>query len=167
MGPGCCRRRPMRVLGVMTLLPAVSNCFCPHRGDSLTVRGILVEMDTGSPHSAVVVGGRTLTDGEVTDFVPRLSQFDTNLPPTDESGMFELQFFVFVGPPPGRCDLPGLPDEFPPPDQIEVIVYRECEQSFLFEVNATNFIDPSHPDVLELREPIEVPPCPEGATQIP
>ncbi len=48
-------------------------------------------------------------------------------------------------------------------DRLEVVVLREgCESRFSFDVNESNIVDPSAPDgLLELKDPILVPPCVE------
>ncbi|MCH7885335.1 MAG: hypothetical protein IIC01_08805 [Planctomycetes bacterium] len=49
------------------------------------------------------------------------------------------------------------------PDQIEVTVVRDgCESSFLIDVNEDTIVDLDFPDdVIELTDPILVPPCEE------
>lgn len=53
---------------------------------------------------------------------------------------------------------------FPPPDQVEVIVLRgACEERFMIDINEDTVVDIEFPDdVIELKEPILVPPCGTG-----
>ena len=52
---------------------------------------------------------------------------------------------------------------FPRPDQVEIIVVRDgCESSFLIDINEETVVDLDFPDdVIELKDPILVPPCEE------
>ncbi len=55
------------------------------------------------------------------------------------------------------------PYEFPRPDRVEIIVVRDgCEQAFLIDINEDTVVDMDFPDdVIELKDPILVPPCEE------
>jgi hypothetical protein len=53
---------------------------------------------------------------------------------------------------------------FPPPDEIVVTVVRQaCTQQFTIGINEDTVVDVDFPDdVIELKDPILVPPCEEG-----
>jgi hypothetical protein len=123
-------------------------------GDSLPVRGRLVDAVSGQAVSGASVGGRTITDGSETNFLPygRRSNGD---------GSFVLVFSSLV-----PCHPSPM---FRKPDQLEINVLRDgCEQqaTLLIEIDADSaqFVDGGDFSVnaLELTDPILVPPCEES-----
>ncbi len=141
----------------MSILVANGCVFGDCQGVTVLVRGWLADRVTGEPLANVAVGGRSFTNGEVTDVIPALTIFgDSNGPPPDENGMFELPFRKTLV----SCTVAS---SFPPPDQVEIIVVRDgCEQTFLIEINEDTVVDMDFPDdVIELKDPILVPPCDE------
>ncbi len=146
--------------GLVVCLTQTSACIDIIHGDcvpTLLLRATLVDADVGAPVTNAAVGGKTFTAGEVTDFVnPVESNGFLPVPPPDEDGSFELRFAtgsLTACPPP----------EFPRPDQVEVIVLGGgCQQTFAIDVNADTVVDIRFPGgIMELKEPIVVPPCPE------
>ncbi len=84
--------------------------------------------------------------------------------PSLENGSFELRLVSdetgsVCGSPVQTSRTPS----FPAPDEILVIVQREaCEQQFTIEINEDTVVDLDFPDfVIELKDPILVPPCGE------
>ena len=147
------------------LLLQVAGCVpwpCPYQSAVLFVRGTLIEGETEQALSDAAVGGRTFTGDEETHWTPAMTSFgDPNGPPSAEDGSFQVEFRKFVT----SCE--PLVIEFPRPDQVEIIVVRDgCEQTFLIDINedtALDVVDPDFPrdDVIELKDPILVPPCQE------
>jgi len=130
---------------------------------SLVLSGTVVDADTLAGLSDVVVAARSLTGGDETD-ATRFAQGIGPFPAED--GSFELMFSRLQG---SFFGLPGLLlgqsmppfSGFPPPDQVEVIVLRgACEERFLIDINEDTVVDLEFPgDVIELQNPILVPPC--------
>jgi len=133
--------------------------------DHRSLRGIVLDADAFEGLSGAAVGGRTFTNGEVTAVTSALKLDGTpNVQLTGEDGAFGVGFVVGGAP---ACQTPLgprlPPPEFPRPDQIEVTVARDgCEQTFLIDVNEDTVVDLDFPDdVIELKDPILVPPCEE------
>lgn len=128
-------------------------------GGYLSVRGQLVDAESGTAVAGAIVGGRFFRDGAETSYVsPLMFDGTTNLPPSDADGAFGIGISTYFG----RCPAP----EFPKPDQLEIIVIRDgCEHRFTIEINedTAQFVDGEFPgdQVLELTNPIFVPPCEE------
>jgi len=146
------------VLGIAGL-GCVKCLFPVDRIATAVVQGTIIAADTQRGLSTALVGGQLVTDEEVTQ----------SLNPSNErivsgDGSFGLLFIegftpscrTPIGPP-----LP--PPQIPAPTQIRIVVVQEvCEYQFMFDVNGENFVDPDAPDgVLELRQPVLVPPCEE------
>jgi len=146
----------MAVLGLSFLACTswIHGCIYADCLNTLIVRGRLIDAQSLDAIAGAAIGGRAFTGGVETDFIPAII-FDgsPNLPLSSEDGDFEQYFST----PLGSCPAP----EFPRPDRLEIIVVRDdCEQSFFIDINAETVVDPTAPDdVLELREPILVPPC--------
>ena len=128
-------------------------------GAHLSVRGRLVDAESGAALAGAIVGVRSFRDGAETSNVPPL-MFDgtPNLPPSDADGSFAIGLSTYFG----RCPTP----DFLRPDQLELIIVRDgCEQRFMIEINedTAQLVDGEFPgdEVLELTNPILVPPCDE------
>ena len=134
----------------------MSSCIHGHCVSFLFVRGTLLDRNEGTGLSGAPVGGRAFADGEELDFSsPTTRSGDSNEPPSGEDGGFLLEF---------STPLMGCPPTpFPRPDQVEIIVVRDgCESSFLIDINEETVVDLDFPDdVIELKDPILVPPCEE------
>jgi hypothetical protein len=132
----------------------VHGCILADCINFLFVRGKLIDAETLEGISGAAIGGRAFTGGVETDFVSAII-FDgsPNGPLSSENGAFQAEFSTGLGP----CPAP----EFPRPDRVEIIVVRDgCEQSFFIDINANTVVDPTAPDdVIELKDPILVPPC--------
>jgi len=129
----------------------------------LIVRGQLFDAETEQPVAGAAIGGRTFTDGEETDYsAPVIFDGTPQGPVSAEDGTFREEFSTGLV---GGCGEP--PPEFPRPDQVEIIVVRDgCQQSVFIDINedtALDVVDPDFPgyDVIELIDPILVPPCEE------
>lgn len=135
------------------------GCFpCAHDVAVLFVHGEVLDAETLQGATDAAIGGRTFTNAEETDWVPPLI-FDgsATFPPPEEDGTFRVEFTRRSH----YCR--DVVTEFPPPDQIEIIVVRDgCEQTFRIEINEDTVVDMGFPeDVLELKDPILVEPCAE------
>ena len=122
----------------------------------LFVRGRVLDTETLEGLSNASVGGRAFTNGEETDYVaPFIFDGSPTFPPPAEDGTFGVEFSTPLMP----CQDP--PPEFPRPDQVEVIVVRDgCEQQFMIDISDDTVVDMDFPDdVIELKDPILVPPC--------
>lgn len=152
----CPRRRSTRTdalaqvksfAGLTVLSSLVAACSCLPVGDpvaSLVVRGVLLDAGTLAGATGAVLGIETFMNKERTGFEPPYAPLLT------ADGSFDLVV--------ARTQR----DPFPRPDRIVIIVVRGgCEQRFMIDINADTVVDPTAPDdVLELKEPILVPPCP-------
>ncbi|MCH7884392.1 MAG: hypothetical protein IIC01_03995 [Planctomycetes bacterium] len=155
--------RVLRLIASAYSLVLVACVPCGTMFDGVTLRGRVADADTSLPIDDAVLGGRSFTGGEETDFVPPFTRFGTqNGPSATEDGSFQLGFVVIGGTCQGFLGN-ATPPEFPRPDRVEIIVARDgCEQSFLIDVNEDTVVDLSFPDdVIELKDPILVPPCEE------
>lgn len=146
------------------------NCFFPGDFvDYVVVRGKVLDADTLEGLSDTPIGVRTLTAGEVIGFVSGVASDRSGLksppiPLTGVDGTFAFSFTAGFREPCTTILGPRVPTpDFPRPDQIEVTVVRDaCEQSFLIDINEDTVVDLSFPDdVIELKDPILVPPCEE------
>jgi hypothetical protein len=141
---------PVALLGTV----CIPHADC---GGHLSVRGGLMEAGSGVAMAGAIVGARSFRNGAEASNVPPLNFDGTpNLPPSDTDGAFGISISTYFGP----CPAP----EFPKPDQVEIIVIHEgCEQRFMIEINedTAQFVDGEFPgdQVLELTDPILVPPC--------
>jgi len=117
-----------------------------------------VDAESGAFVAGAILGGRSFTGGVETDNVPPLIFDGTpNGPPSQTDGSFILEFGTSIVP----C---SPPPSFPRPDQLEIIVLRDgCEERFMIEINedTAQFLNGEFPgdEVLELTDPILVPPC--------
>lgn len=145
---------------VIALVPFL-GAGCADCGNALQVRGRLLDAESGEPLAGAIIGGRSSTDGLETDHAPPLIfNGEPGGPPSDAVGSFVLEFTNYFG----SCPAP----DFPRPDQVEIIIIRDgCEQqiSVMIEINedTAQFVDGEFPgdEVLELTDPILVPPCEE------
>ncbi len=148
----------MSQITILVVSVALLGCYgCSDCFPFLSLRGKLLNADAETPVTDAAVGGKTFTGGQVTDSVnPLTSRGIPAFPPPGDDGSFELRFVTGVL-------TPCPPPEFPRPDQVEVIVLGGgCEQRFMIDINAETVIDLDFPDgVLELKDPILVPPCDE------
>lgn len=134
------------------LLSCVPFADC---GASFKVRGRTLDQDSQQPLSNAIVGGRTFTNGAQTGLAELFTPSGTVIGEvTDAVGGFSLPYSTGIQPCP--------PQPYPRPDQVEIIVALDgCEQSFLIDINENTVVDITFPDdVLELKDPIQVPPCP-------
>lgn len=144
--------------------PFVAGCFPPSNycTTALTVRGEVRDEQTNEPIADSPIGGRTITNGQITGGGPAL---DYNGEPTnaftEADGTFALKFSATFY----EADIPD-PCQFTPPDRVQVIIVRDsCEKRIMVEINdeTAQFFDRSYPDdTLELKEPVLVPPCDEA-----
>lgn len=163
------RWRWLPVCLVLAVLGVSSCAPCGFYLDGVRVLGEVVDAETGEPLEGLVFAGRTFTDGVETEMMVGFTRFGTpNGPPSDESGGFKLSFHFAIGGPPGPCEFPSLPREFPRPDQLEITVIVErgvCEQVFLIDINEDSVEEipttGTSDLVLELKNPILVAACPE------
>lgn len=112
-----------------------------------------MDAGSGAALTEASIGGRSFIDGVENDIAP---VFVREL---DADGSFGIVFSTYFG----RCPVP----DFPRPDQLEIIVVRDrCEQRVTIEINedTAQFVDGEFPgeEVLELKDPILVPPCDES-----
>lgn len=141
----------------------VTGCYpCGHIGYPISVMGTLVDSETQEAVGNVPVGGRVLLMDTVLDNKLAVTRSgDPVGPQSSEAGEFRLDFVIIDS----WCIVSGPdPDaEFLTPDRLEVFVVRdECEMTIVVDINADTVVDLSGPDdVLQLREPIAVPPCDE------
>ena len=171
----------LSVLAGACLLQVNACIFGDCRGPHVAVRGRVVSADARETVSDVLVGGRSFTNGEETDFISPLTVWGTpNSPSANEDGSFELAFGEVLAPCRGT-------EPFPVPDQVEIVVVRDiceqllanrttdlqacdsvrvqcpCEQRFLVDVDdqTGEFLEPNeHGDpVILLKDPIVVHPC--------
>lgn len=134
---------------------------------SFIIRARVTDAASGVGLTGASLGGLLFTAGDATSFRDPLGPHgeDELLLPNSQ-GRFDLTFFA-----PELGEMCGLPPfdrtiydpEFPPPDQIELIVIRDgCEQRFMIDVNEDTVVDMTFPDdIIELKDPILVPPCVE------
>jgi hypothetical protein len=115
--------------------------------DSATLRGLT--------EAAVTVV--TITEGVETGAGSTITARGETPPAPDGS----LQLTLYSSDLGGNCGNPPKVPFFPPPDQVEVTVVRgACEEQFLIDINADTIVDLKFPDdVIELKDPILVPPC--------
>ena len=147
------------VFGCELIAVQISGCFpCGTYGDQRLLKARLLDSETlEAPADVIKIAAWTSTDGEYTGS----GSGGRTILPSPEDGSFELWVFSsdFVS----SCgsSVPGNIPEFPPPDEIRVIVEREdCEQTFSIDINEDTVMDMTFPDdTLELKDPILVPPC--------
>lgn len=149
----------LRAFVLALLAGQLSGCFpCGTFAARRVLRAVVLDRDTReAPNDVVNMEAWTSTDGEFTGsggggrpVIPSLEDgsFDLRI---DSSNMASA-----CGTSPPR-NLPA----FPAPDEILVIVEREaCEQRFTIDINEDTVVDPEFPGgVIELKDPILVPPC--------
>ena len=130
-----------------------------------TFRGVVLRADSLAGLNGAMVSAIAYADGQMTGGGGISTIFGDN--PLDETGKFEFKLYSNeLGGSGGRC---GAPPFFPPPDQLEIIVEHDgCEHRVIIDVNADTVVDPDIPDVfasgfaehvIELKDPILVPPC--------
>ena len=139
----------------------VFGCICGMAVKEYVVTGSILDSDSMQGLSDAFIGGRILTEGVETVFVPAVfGHGEPSLPAPSPEGTFRVPFGKYEG-----FSFPGpLPEiDLPAPDQVEVIAVRgDCEQSFLIDLNEDTVVDLTFPENgIELREPILVPPCEE------
>ena len=129
---------------------------CPRNVAFLCVQGKILDSQTLEGATDTVVGGRTFTDGEQTDFYPpRIYDDSPTSRVPDEDGTFKITFTRLSE----SCQ--DVFTEFLQPDRIEIIVARgDCQYTFSIDINEDTVVDMAFPDdTLELKDPILVPPC--------
>ena len=144
-------------IGAFTVCVMGTGACVPDCPAQFWVRGAVVDENDLTGLTDAVLGARSFTDGRETDYFPPFTSLGTQSGPTPaEDGAFEMD--LSTGPMP--CD--RVPP-FPRPDQVEIIVVRdECIQTFMITINEdTVMIDDDDPYdvILELIDPILVPPC--------
>lgn len=132
---------------------------CADCANSLKVRGLLVDAESGAVVAGAIIGGRTFTDGEEIGYAPPFILDETPLHPLSGAhGAFLIEFSTYLG----ACPAP----EFPSPNQLEIIViHDDCEEVFLIEVNedTVDFIEEGEARILiDLSNPILLSPCEES-----
>jgi len=160
-------RRIMMPLGAGLCAFALTGCLLPCGifRHILIIKARVVSGATAEGVSDAAIGGFLYTNGEKTSYRDPLGptvELDS-LPP-DSEGRFQIRFRApefgeACGAPPFERVVRDPP--FPTPDQLELIVVIDgCEQRITIEINEDTVVDMSFPaDILELREPILVPPC--------
>lgn len=130
----------------------ISGCSTADCFNALVINGKVLDDATMQPLAGIPFGGRTITDSSTTISIePSVGII------TAEDGGFELPFV--------NAFVPCHPSsDFPRPVQLEIIILRDgCEQRLMIEINeaTAQFVDGEFPgeEVLELTEPILVPPC--------
>ncbi len=160
-----CRYAFRATVIVLASCLVVETGGCAEGGDcasALFVRGWLVDAGTGPIDAAVA--GQAFTDGERTDYKQgRLATSDEPPAWAKDEGSFQIVFNTgsqYPCPPLG-------PRPFPRPDQVEIIVVRNARvHRFLIDINEDTVLDvvdtdfPGY-DVIELIDPILIPPCEE------
>jgi len=139
--------------------------------ETYVVRGIVVDSESGDAIGGVQIDVRLMKEGEFIGFQigSTSSQMSLRTPValvflTNPYGSFAISMtngdrvknFLCAAPSPNA-------DEKPIPDQIRVIVWREnCRPEQFLDVAEDTVVDLSFPDgVIELKDPILVPPCEE------
>ncbi len=162
--------RSLVLLGCVLAVPQIPGCgpcgitFPPNR----IVRGTVVDAETLEPLDTVLVSVGTVTDGENTGAGGARRGGSVEIA---SDGSFEMMIEFFDSG--SVCGflldnsviLSDTTPDFPAPDKILVIVERDgCEQRIDIEMNEDTVVDLNFPDgVIELIDPILVPPCPEPA----
>jgi len=145
---------PLLRLGALT--GQFSGCVSP--GILATVRLLrasLLDRDSLDPPTDVMrIVAETFTEGERTGG----GDGGDRVLPSPEDGSFELRVLSR-----DTSSSPSDVPSFPPPDEIVVAVVRQaCTQEFTIEINEDTVVDLSFPDdVIELKDPILLPPCAE------
>ncbi len=153
-------RLGLRMLGLALPVVHLSGCepFCASIAARRSLKGIVRRADTLEvPTDVVLIGAFTSTDGELTGS----GGGGRTVQPSSEDGSFQLRLRSSETKSVcGQASPSSLP-AFPAPDEILVIVQREaCEQQFTIEINEDTVVDLGFPDnVIELKDPILVPPC--------
>jgi hypothetical protein len=135
----------------------IPSCLFGDARGTLFVIGQLATAETDAPFAGGTVSVRTFTASSETARAEAVlfgAQPTPGLPAPRKEGEFVAPLSTDLGP---AC----RPPTFPRPDQVEVIVVRDgCEQSFVIDINADTVVDLRFPDdVIELKDPILVPPC--------
>ena len=139
---------------------ACAGCLPSDCAAQLRLRGKVLDQDTLDGLSDAVLGGRSFTGGAETGYFPPFDWLGLpNGPSPAPDGTFQALFSTGITP----CSELA---PFPRPDRIEIIVARhECTQSFMIEINDETAIVVDEEDpynvVVELVDPILVPPCEE------
>jgi hypothetical protein len=140
----------------------VTGCFeGPYCSTALTVRGEVRDALTGEPIGDAPIGGRTITNGLITDGGPAVDQRGEPIMAfTEADGTFALKFFgLFYD-----QEIPE-PCKFTAPDRVQIIIVQgDCEQRLMIPIDedTAQFFDRAYPDdTLELAHPVLVPPCDE------
>lgn len=156
----------MLLVSMGTLALHVPGCVCGDAWYGFSVHGRFLSSDTQEPLTDVLYGGRLLVGGEEIDSTPAIIMGGSaNYPPPAEDGSFALGF---VEAHVGQCGLFFLLDlsrpELTRPDEVEVIIVRDaCEQTIRIEITEETVVDFDFPgDVIELSDPVLVPPCDQG-----
>jgi hypothetical protein len=136
----------------------IPSCLFGDAYGTLFVIGRLRTPETDSPPAGGTVSVRTFTASSETaraEAVVFGEQPTPGLPAPRKEGEFVAPLSTAdLGP---AC----RPPTFPRPDRVEVIIVRDgCEQSFFIDINADTVVDLTFPDdIIELKNPILVPPC--------
>lgn len=154
------RTAPFRSLSLALLIILAGQLSgCPPFGTVFSVRllrGSLLGRDSLAPPTDVMrIVAETSTEGERTGG----GDGGNRVLPSPEDGSFELRM-----PSRDTSSSPSDVPSFPPPDEIVVTVVRQaCTQQFTIGINEDTVVDVDFPDdVIELKDPILVPPCEEG-----
>jgi hypothetical protein len=153
---------PVTLAGVVLLAMQASGCVPGVCGDvfyAYYIVGEVRDAETGEVLGGLPVGVIIVADGEV---VAQRAVDTDDAATTANNGTFDQRVSYSFG----RCTIPvpGLSLPPPPdltPDEVRVVVRRDgCQTTFAFEVTEQAFVDPTaSDDMLELREPILLPPC--------
>ncbi|MFQ5414444.1 MAG: hypothetical protein ACE5E6_08300, partial [Phycisphaerae bacterium] len=159
-------RRILLITVGSSCVVAASCVACLFKGrfiDYVIIKGQVVDADSLAPLPGAFIGARPFVNGEPIGFVSgSASQRSLPVLVTGPDGSFALTLTTGAR---EECATPLgptlPPPEFPPPDQVEVTVgLVGCQDTFLIDVNADTVVDLTFPDmVLELIDPILVPPC--------
>jgi hypothetical protein len=135
---------------LLLLMSRIFGCEYVYR---LTIRGVVADAQTRIAIVDAPIGVITITEGQITGAARAVDDAGEPLGiTTDANASFVLSVDSF--------------SRIPNPDRLQIIVVRNgCEQRLMIGINDENsqfYQDESLGSVLELNEPIFVPPCEES-----
>lgn len=153
------------------LLGSLGSCTCVGPFfRTFTVRGLILSADTDEPRAGEFISIALLRDGEVvgrSTTSPASRGVAARSPlllvtGTDGSFAIVMGSDERAGCLAGLLDTPTAKDPVIP-DQVRIVILGNvCEQAFLIDLTEDTVVDISFPDrVIELIDPILVPPCEE------
>jgi|GEM_PF-2140599 len=162
-----CRKALARRRNTFACLPllgvlGVGCTACGPFVETFVVHGKVVASETGVGLDGVPIDVRPMSDGEFIGFTTGPVPGHLLPPETENDGSFELIISNGERFRSARCPAPrpGTLESLLP-DQIRVGVSHDgCQSQVLIDLNEDTVVDLSFPDnVIELKDPILVPPC--------